>query len=527
MKRGRDRGELAILLHSHMPYVEGFGTWPFGEEWLFEAAASAYLPLLEQCERWADMGAKDVLTVGITPVLADQLVLPDVRERLVRFVRHTRAECHRLDTDGLVRAGDAKAADALRASARDYEHAADYFEALDRDLVGALRRLHDGGVIELWASAATHAILPLLATEAGIDLQVLTGIDSHRTRFGSWSGGFWLPECAYRPGIDEQLVRAGVRVFCADQTGGDPLEQLEPVVTEAGAVATPIDWQTISLVWDDRGYPADPVYRDYHASSMNGLRPWANSGRPYDRSAASNRAREHALDFVQRVVEQLDRYREARGRPGLLVCALDTELLGHWWYEGPAWLGAVVEEARRTGLALATLPEALERHEPTRRELRESSWGEGKDFETWDSPLVAPLLWPARRAELALVAALANGNRVAGEAPRGRSPHAAERAARELLALQSSDWAFMSTRDLAADYPERRVAAHARAFRQALGSVRRDMRDSRDMREVDGDPNLRGLAPGLRLSALREPSSAWGRQRPEDRSPRSDPDRST
>ena len=78
MTVARDRGELAILLHSHMPYVEGFGTWPFGEEWLFEAAASAYIPLLEQCERWAAEGASDVLTVGVTPVLADQLVQPEV-----------------------------------------------------------------------------------------------------------------------------------------------------------------------------------------------------------------------------------------------------------------------------------------------------------------------------------------------------------------------------------------------------------------------------------------------------------------
>ena len=73
----RDRGELAILLHSHMPYVEGFGTWPFGEEWLFEAAASTYVPLLEQCERWATEGTSDVLTIGVTPVLADQLVLTE------------------------------------------------------------------------------------------------------------------------------------------------------------------------------------------------------------------------------------------------------------------------------------------------------------------------------------------------------------------------------------------------------------------------------------------------------------------
>jgi 1,4-alpha-glucan branching enzyme len=508
----RNRGELAILLHSHMPYVEGFGTWPFGEEWLFEAAASAYIPLLEQCERWAAEGASDVLTVGVTPVLADQLVLPEVAERLVRFVRDTRAECHRLDTDGLERAGDSKAADALRESARDYEHAAGCFEALDRDLIGALRRLRDAGVIELWASAATHAILPLLATEAGIGLQVLTGIDSHRARFGPWTGGFWLPECAFRSGIDAQLAQAGVRAFCIDQTAtGDPLDQLEPVAGEGGAVAIPIDWQTISLVWDDRGYPADAVYRDYHAPSMNGLRPWANSGRPYDRAAASRRAREHAGDFVRRVADRLDRYRLERGRPGLLVCALDTELLGHWWYEGPTWLGAVVEEARRTGLALATLPDALERHDPQPRKLLESSWGQGKDLGTWDAPRVAQLLWPARRAELALVAALGPSRISEGDSHAASVNGAAERAARELLALQSSDWAFMSTRDLAADYPERRVEAHAREFQRALTLVREDMRDCRDMREANGDPKLRGLAPGLRLSALLAPSSSWGR----------------
>ena len=38
---------LSIVLHTHMPYVEGFGTWPFGEEWLWEAIATSYLPLLD------------------------------------------------------------------------------------------------------------------------------------------------------------------------------------------------------------------------------------------------------------------------------------------------------------------------------------------------------------------------------------------------------------------------------------------------------------------------------------------------
>ena len=520
MSAPRDRGELAIVLHSHMPYVEGFGTWPFGEEWLFEAAATAYLPLLGYCERWAQAGKRNLLTIGITPVLSDQLMLPEVCERLLRFVCDTRANCHRLDIAGLEEAGQKRAAHALRQSWLDYERAADRFEALDRDLVGAFRRFRDCGLIELWASAASHAVLPLLATEAGIRLQLFTGIDSHRSCFGAWSGGFWLPECAFRVGLDDQLAQAGVRAFCVDQTvAGDSLDQLEPIACDGGAVAIPIDWETISLVWDDRGYPSDPAYRDYHAPSINGLRPWANSGKPYESEVASKRAKEHARDFVRRVIERLDRYREARGRPGLVVCALDTELLGHWWYEGPSWLDAVVEESARGGLGLTTLPDALDRYEPQSREIRESSWGRGKDLKTWDSPQVAYLVWPARRAELALAAEL-------GRHPRSASINgAASRAARELLALQSSDWAFMATRELAADYPRIRVHDHAASFDRALASVRRSMGDSPAMSERNTgapagiDPNLRGLAPGLTLSPLYMPSSGWGRPRAVTRSP--------
>src|SRR5207249_2990324 len=159
-----------------------------------------------------------------------------------------------------------------------------------------------------------------------------TGIDSHRMRFGQWTGGFWLPECAFRDGLEEQLALAGARVFCVDQTNhGETLDQLEPVLCDGGATAVPIDWQTISLVWSERGYPADSVYRDYHAPTLNGLRPYANSGRPYHREAASNKTREHARHFLKEVGSRLDQYRASRGRAGLVVCALDTELLGHWW----------------------------------------------------------------------------------------------------------------------------------------------------------------------------------------------------
>jgi 1,4-alpha-glucan branching enzyme len=501
-----DRGELCILLHSHMPYVEGFGTWPFGEEWLLEAMASSYLPLIEVLERHADRGAAGVATIGVTPVLADQLALPEVGERFLRFMRGTRSECHREDAAGLERAGQHDAAAALRLSGGDYEHAAQEFERRGGDLLGALSALRERGVVDLWASCATHAVLPLIATDSGVRMQVEAGVAAHRDRFGCWSGGFWLPECAYRPGLEDHLARAGVGAFCVDQTRvADPLDHLQPIAV-GGTVAVPLDWSTIALVWDDRGYPSDPLYRDYHAQTVNGMRAWGNGGRAYDREAAHARARAHAAHFVEEVIRRTTAYRLARGRAALCICALDTELLGHWWYEGPVWLDAVIDEAARQGLALTTLPAALARHEPRDAAVFESTWGTGKDLHTWDSPAVADVVWAARESELQLLDALRCG------APNGRAT-AARRAARELLALQSSDWAFMTSRRLAAEYARERVCNHSRAFREALGAMRPSMTDFRAMNGGQPhdvpDERLRGLAPGLDLAPLLAPSSPW------------------
>ena len=42
----RPAGFLTFTLHAHLPYVVNHGTWPHGMEWLHEAAAETYLPLL-------------------------------------------------------------------------------------------------------------------------------------------------------------------------------------------------------------------------------------------------------------------------------------------------------------------------------------------------------------------------------------------------------------------------------------------------------------------------------------------------
>ena len=336
----------------------------------------------------------------------------------------------------------------------------------------------------LAASAATHAVLPLLATRAGLRLQLDAGIRSHRRRFG-WDGGFWLPECAYRPGLERRLAEHGVEWFCVDQSAHrpDPLDALTPVATEAGPVALPIDWEAIQWLWSLDGYPSDPAHAQFAGKSLRGVRLWKVGGGAYDPAAAAAAARRQAAEFLAAVADRLRRFAAERGRRGLLVFAIDTELLGHWWSEGATWLAQVLAGAAEAGVRLLTAPQALAEHEPLARPLAASTWGEEKDLSTWDSPAVADLAWGARRSELRLLRALGQG------LPRP----AAERAARELLAVQASDWAFLDRRGQAGDYPYRRSTDHAEAMLEAIDSP------------ASSDPSMRALAPDLSLAPLLEP----------------------
>jgi 1,4-alpha-glucan branching enzyme len=447
------RGALALVLHTHMPYVEGFGTWPFGEEWLWEAMAGCYLPLLDLLER-------DVpLTLSLTPVLCDQLEAVGIAERFERFVEEVRRESHAEDARGLRAGGHEGLARELERSFEDYTRARDGLRRRGGDLLTALAPYAQ------WTSAATHAVLPLLASEAALRLQVQCGVESHRARFGqAWRGGFWLPECAHAPYLEPALADAGVHATCVELTnrfGLGAREHLRPLVGESGVVLVPIDRATIALVWSEEGYPADGGYRDYHRHTIHHHNPWANDGGAYDRERAGVLVREHAADFVARVRARLDR--DGRGLPGggLVVCALDTELLGHWWYEGLDWLAAVIEECTRQELELVRLDDALEWCEPALERrgglggAQASTWGANGDLSTWSGPRVADIAFAARAAELEVLRA---GSGVGGTA------------VRELLALQSSDWAFMVSRDLAAPYARERFEHHRASLARALAA---------------------------------------------------------
>lgn len=476
----RSVGSAAVVLHTHLPWLAHHGSWPVGEEWLYQAWAGAYLPVVEVLEELASTGARDVLSLGVTPVLAAMLDDPYC---LAEF--HTWLGCWQLRAQGALVAGLPTADYEARLATR---RRAQFEAGWSRGASPVLARLADAGVVQLLGGPATHTFTPFLP-EPLADFALTTGLFDHRLRLGRSPSGIWAPECAYTPGAEQRLARSGVGQFVVDgplvhgQTGA-PVD-----VAGSGVVALARDLSVSYRVWSPKaGYPGHPHYRDFHTfDHLSGLRPARVTSRrtppeakaPYRPELAAAVVARHAADFVEQVVARLTSLPQ---RDPLVVVAYDTELFGHWWHEGPAFLAAVLRGLPAAGVRLRTLASAAEQLPAVPMDLPAGSWGSGKDFRVWAVPEMREL-----QDEVAgrLLRVLAKAG-----PPDLRNPALDQLARHALLAL-ASDWPFCVSKDSAAGYARERAFGHAAAFHRLAdaleaGQVDRAARLAGDGRATDG-----------------------------------------
>lgn len=505
-------GTVAFVLHSHLPYYRKAGMWPFGEENLYEAIAETYLPLLTVLERLAADGFMARFTIGITPILAEQLADPYLQAGFEDYALRKALAATR-DMERF------EPGDPRRELASEYRmgYATQlnrFRDRYDRDILKGFRDLQDQGAIEIITSAATHGFSPLLGRDSSLHAQFHVGVTTYRKHFGRSPRGIWLPECAYRPRygdrppIDRFLVEEGLSWFVVDthavegsqvagwrpgfgpyaglaaplthslpQTG---LSSFQPYTLEETAVAVVARNQRAGYqVWSaDHGYPGDPLYREFHKKDdQSGLQYWRLSGKGvdladkevYDPRAALQRTIEHARHYADMLADMLTEYQLHNNRQGLLTVPFDTELFGHWWFEGVAWLEQVVRAlATHPEVRLATVSEALEHVQPEQAiRMPESTWGAGGHFWVWNNDEVS-WMWPViHRRELAMERSV--------ERFEGTSDPTIARAlaqmGRELLLLQGSDWPFLVTTGQAKDYAIERFREHQTRFDVLAGML--------------------------------------------------------
>ncbi len=498
----------SLVLHSHIPYVLTHGSWPHGMVWLYEAAAESYLPLLRILERLQDEGLPPRINISFTPVLMEQLKCPSFAAGFKAYLQ-MKADIARKDRAYFEKAGMVP----LLALTRYWE---DWYNGLfelfsgrcGEDIIGAFRRLQDDGQIEVLTSAATHGYFPLLSEDDSIRWQIRQGRHCYEKYFGRKPTGFWLPECAYRPGyawksplggretvsragVDEILGEEGLGCFFVDTHllgGGEAKgvyldrfpalkllwEKFKKEYQPAQEIAkTPYlpylaypskvpflvrDERSGTQVWSGKtGYPGDGWYLEFHKKHFpGGMRYWrvtasdADLGDklPYDPERARERLEENAAHFVESLLGSLSDRDD-----GVVVALYDTELFGHWWFEGPEWLYLVLKKLYQSDVKPQTASRSLETLQPySLISLPEGSWGTGGFHWIWLNEGTA-WIWEK-------IYSIEKQAMKFKSFPSTEDSRMLKQFIREKFLLESSDWPFLISTWTARDYSENRAAEH-------------------------------------------------------------------
>ena len=195
-------GHFTFVLHSHLPYVTNHGMWPHGMSWLNECAAETYIPLLNTFNTLVEEGFHPHLTIGITPVLTEQLRDPAFIEAFLGYLQE-KIDATLTDRETFTQWNRPHLVKLTRMWEDFYTNIRTSFvEKYNKDIVLGFKKLQDSGFLEIITCCATHGYLPLLKTDNSVRAQVAMGVKVYKEHYGRVPQGIWLPECAYRPSYD-------------------------------------------------------------------------------------------------------------------------------------------------------------------------------------------------------------------------------------------------------------------------------------------------------------------------------------
>lgn len=240
-------GNYVLILHTHLPWVLHHGQAPHGVDWLNEAVAECYIPLLNVFNDLLNSGIKPNVTLDISPVLCEQLEHPDFKIEFVRYCDKMIAAA-RQDRVDFTNWGYDQHHIWLTQYWEDWFSGKkdDFLNKYNSSVIQGLRELQDKDAIEIMTCGATHGYLPLLGFDKSVNLQIKAAVENYKKHFGREPKGCWLPECAYRPsyewhtyipvepfhskrlrtGVEQALAKHGIKYFVTDE---DLINRITPL----------------------------------------------------------------------------------------------------------------------------------------------------------------------------------------------------------------------------------------------------------------------------------------------------------
>ncbi|MDR2399548.1 MAG: DUF1957 domain-containing protein [Endomicrobium sp.] len=495
------KGYWCLQLHAHLPYVRHPEYPDFLEEdWLYEAITETYLPLLSVFEKFVEDDIDFRLTMTITPSLAnmlsDNLLQHRYYERLKKQIELSEKE--------LLRTKDSLEFKSVAQMYYDrFQNCKRLWDKYNDNILIGFRRLQNLGNIEIITCCATHGLLPLMNNEKAQRAQISVACNDYERHFGVRPKGIWLAECAYYPGIDKILKEEDLKYFFLESQGvlySTPCPKygvFAPIYCESGVAAFSRDMETASQVWSsETGYPGDPSYREFYRDlgydcDYEYIKPYLHSDgirrntgikyhkitgkvslgdkQPYVLQEASDKAAEHAGNFLFNRTKQVEYLSEIMDRSPIVVSMYDAELFGHWWFEGPNFINFLFRKTQydQNIIKPITPSEYLNKF-PVNQIVRPaaSSWGDKGYYEVWLNGSNDYIYRHLHKASDRMSELANKFSRVSGILKR-----ALNQSARELLLAQSSDWAFIMTRGTMVEYAKKRTKDHLENFTKLYSQI--------------------------------------------------------
>ncbi|MGR9014616.1 MAG: glycoside hydrolase family 57 protein [Gammaproteobacteria bacterium] len=515
-------GFLSIILHAHLPYVRHPEHDSFFEEnWLFEAMTECYLPLIGVLDRLHADNVDYRLTLSLSPTLISML-----RDDLLqtRYLKYLQSRLELAEKEIIRTRKQPEYQKLARLYRRFYLKAlSTYQDSYQGDLLAAFKKHQATGKLELITTAATHGFLPLLnVSEIAVRNQINTGMATFKANFGYAPSGFWLPECGYYPGLEKGLAAAGIEYFFVDSHGvmdasSQPRDGVyAPIDCGNGVAAFARDPESSRQVWSAKeGYPGDFDYREYYSDigfelDLDYIAPYIldgknriNTGIKYHRVTGENRpkevynprqalakAHEHAQDFVDKRLRQIEQLSVSMDKPPIIVAPYDAELFGHWWFEGAHWLERVLRLASASagGVQLISCGEYLKQQpSPQIAVPAASTWGDQGYSSYWindTNDWIYPLLF---KAELEMEKLARD---VHGLALTPIQTRALNQAARSILLAQASDWPFIMKSGTTIEYANKCVTDHLARFNYLHDCFRKNRLNERYLTALEIMDNI-------------------------------------
>jgi 1,4-alpha-glucan branching enzyme len=525
-------GNFVLILHTHLPWVLHHGTSPHGVDWLNEAVAECYLPLLNIFNELNSQGIKPNVTLDISPVLCEQLEHPDFKIEFIKYCDKM-INAARKDREDFSNWGY----DAHHIWLTQYweewftARKNDFLNVYESSIIKGLKNLQDAGAIEIMTCGATHGYLPLLGYDKSVNLQIKAAVENYKKHFGRAPKGCWLPECAYRPsyewhtyipvepfhskklrtGVEQILAAHGIKYFVTDENlikrinplgvfvdddhqkfisinSNDINNQMDnfeksPLNIYNVSSSESVNYGTAAVfsrhsdismqVWSGEvGYPGEPDYLDFHKKHVNSwLRYWRVTDNKadmmyktlYHPDWTNDKIDKQAMHFIHHIENTSNHNKQITGKFSTVCTPFDTELFGHWWFEGPEFIKSVLKGLHHSPYVKAlTASEQLSLINPKEVvTLPEGSWGENNNHDVWSNAGNTWTWESIYNDELRL-------NNLLEKFPlknlNSLQYRIALQALRELMLMHSSDWQFLIYTKSAQDYAEQRITFHHSDF---------------------------------------------------------------